>query len=57
MAAGAGKSSLLGALLRMTEISGGGIFVDGRDVRTVPLRQLRRSIGLVPQAPFLFEVH
>lgn len=56
MAAGAGKSSLVGALLRLTELEGGEILIDGRDVRGVPLRRLRSALGVVPQAPFLFQV-
>lgn len=53
--AGAGKSSLIAALLRMTEVALGAVLVDGRDVRDVPLRRLRSAIGVVPQTPFLFE--
>jgi ABC-type multidrug transport system fused ATPase/permease subunit len=30
------------------------VFIDGRDVRTIPLAVLRRAIGFVPQEPFLF---
>lgn len=43
------------ALLRLAEIQGGRITVDGRDIRSVPLARLRGAIGVVPQAPFLFE--
>ena len=43
-------------LLRLSEVCSGTLLVDGRDVREAPLRRLRRSIGLVPQTPFLFEV-
>lgn len=42
---GAGKSSLLAALLRLTPISTGRITVDGVDVSALPLRVLRRAIG------------
>jgi ABC-type multidrug transport system fused ATPase/permease subunit len=51
---GAGKSSALAALLRLVEVSAGGIAIDGVDVRSVPLRRLRRAVGYVPQAPFVF---
>lgn len=54
--AGAGKSSLVAALLRLTETRAGAILLDGRDCRTVPLQTLRRAIGVVPQTPFLFQV-
>ncbi|KAL0053237.1 hypothetical protein WJX82_002974 [Trebouxia sp. C0006] len=52
---GAGKSSLVAALLRLTETRAGAILLDGRDCRTVPLQTLRRAIGVVPQTPFLFQ--
>lgn len=52
---GAGKSSLVAALLRLTETQSGSILLDGRDCRTVPLGTLRRAIGVVPQTPFLFQ--
>jgi ATP-binding cassette subfamily B multidrug efflux pump len=51
---GAGKSTMAALLPRLFDVSGGQIMLDGRDIRTIPLRQLRRSIGYVPQDPFLF---
>jgi ATP-binding cassette subfamily B multidrug efflux pump len=51
---GAGKSSIAALLPRLFDVSGGQIRLDGRDIRTLPLAQLRRSIGFVPQDPFLF---
>jgi ATP-binding cassette subfamily B protein len=51
---GAGKSSLVNLLPRLFDVTGGQILIDGRDVRTMPLRQLRGAIGFVPQDPFLF---
>ena len=51
---GAGKSTVAMLLPRLFEVSGGQILLDGRDIRTLPLAQLRRSIGFVPQDPFLF---
>ena len=54
--AGAGKSSLVGLLLRLVECTAGRILIDGHDIARVHLRKLRKSIGLVPQTPFLFEV-
>ncbi|PSC76164.1 ABC transporter C family member 13 isoform X1 isoform A [Micractinium conductrix] len=52
---GAGKSSLLAALLRLAPLSGGRITLDCVDVATLPLAVLRGSVGVVPQHPFLFE--
>ena len=51
---GAGKSSLVQLLPRMFDVSEGAVLLDGRDVRELPLAQLRGAIGFVPQDPFLF---
>jgi ATP-binding cassette subfamily B protein len=51
---GAGKSTVLKLLLRMYDVDEGAIRVDGRDVREVSLRSLRRAIGYVSQDTFLF---
>ena len=56
IAPGAGKSSVVSALLRLVEIEAGAIVIDSLDIRTISLRRLRSAIGLVPQTPFLFEV-
>jgi ABC-type transport system involved in Fe-S cluster assembly fused permease/ATPase subunit len=53
---GAGKSSLISILLRLRELQAGAILLDYKDVRIVPLHRLRDAIGVVPQAPFLFQV-
>lgn len=50
---GAGKSSLTVALLRMVELSGGSISIDGVDTRCIGLARLRSSIALVAQDPTL----
>ncbi|BDA43676.1 probable multidrug resistance-associated protein 7 [Coccomyxa sp. Obi] len=52
---GAGKSSLVTALLRLSEIEGGAILVDGHNIAGIPLARLRSAIGSVPQTPFLFQ--
>ncbi|GAV71444.1 ABC_tran domain-containing protein/ABC_membrane domain-containing protein [Cephalotus follicularis] len=52
---GAGKSSVLNALFRLTPICSGRILVDGLDISDVPVRDLRSLIAVVPQSPFLFE--
>jgi ATP-binding cassette subfamily B protein len=51
---GAGKSTLGVLLARLWEPPRGMVFVDGRDVRDIPLGTLRRTIGYVPQETFLF---
>ncbi|MEI9993053.1 MAG: ABC transporter ATP-binding protein [Rhizomicrobium sp.] len=51
---GAGKSTLLRAIVRLLDPPPGAIALDGRDIRLLPLAQLRGEIALVPQDPFLF---
>ena len=51
---GAGKSTLVHLITRLFESPEGCLFLDGRDIRTVPLSRLRNSIGLVSQDIFLF---
>ncbi len=51
---GSGKSTLLSLLARLHEPPEGTVFVDGVDVRQIPLPVLRGAIGFVPQEPFLF---
>ena len=51
---GSGKSTLIHLLARLFEPPPGTVFLDGRDLTTVSLEQLRRSIGLVAQEVFLF---
>ncbi|KAI0382123.1 P-loop containing nucleoside triphosphate hydrolase protein [Hypomontagnella monticulosa] len=51
---GAGKSSLVKALFRLVEFSGGKIAVDGLDIKQVPLHILRSRISVISQDPILF---
>jgi ATP-binding cassette subfamily B protein len=51
---GSGKSTLVSLIPRLFEAPPGTVFVDGRDVRTIPLHVLRGAVGLVPQETFLF---
>jgi ATP-binding cassette subfamily B protein len=53
-ATGSGKSTLLHLLPRLHNPPVGTVFVDGVDVRHIPLEVLRGAIGFVPQEPFLF---
>ena len=46
---GAGKSTLVRLLLRLREVDGGAVRIDGRDVREVTQASLRRAIGVVTQ--------
>lgn len=51
---GSGKSTLAHLIPRLYDVTGGQILVGGVDVRSLSLRELRRSIGYAPQDPFLF---
>jgi len=51
---GSGKSTLISLLARLYDPPPGTVFIDGVDVRDIPLDVLRRAIGFVPQEPFLF---
>ena len=51
---GSGKSTLLNLLPRLHEPPAGTVFIDGVDVRHIPLHVLRGAIGFVNQEPFLF---
>ena len=51
---GSGKSTILSLLLRFYDITGGSFEIDGRSIDTIPLEDLRRAIGVVPQEVFLF---
>ncbi|MFF4757217.1 ABC transporter ATP-binding protein [Streptomyces sp. NPDC001292] len=51
---GSGKSTLLGLVPRLFDATGGEVLVDGVDVRTVEPELLAKTVGLVPQKPYLF---
>ena len=53
-ATGSGKSTLIHLIPRLHEPPHGTLFLDGVDVRDIPLDRLRGAIGFVPQEPFLF---
>ncbi len=53
-ATGSGKSTLVNLLPRLHNPPRGTVFIDGTDVRDIPLAVLRGAIGFVPQEPFLF---
>jgi ATP-binding cassette subfamily B protein len=51
---GAGKSTLVGLVPRLYDVSGGSLRLGGVDVRDASLEDVWSRIGLVPQKPFLF---
>lgn len=51
---GAGKSTLVNLVCRFYDVASGSILVDGVDIRSFPIEEYRRNIGIVLQEPFLF---
>lgn len=51
---GAGKSSIFAALLRLSEISEGGIFIDRQDISKHSIKSLRQGISCIPQNSLIF---
>ena len=55
-ATGVGKTTLVNLLARVRDPDEGQVLIDGNDIRTLPLEDLRHAIGYVPQDTFLFSV-
>jgi ATP-binding cassette subfamily B protein len=53
-ASGAGKTSLMSLLARFYDATGGGVKIDGVDIREWPLKELRQTVGIVQQDITLF---
>jgi ATP-binding cassette subfamily B multidrug efflux pump len=51
---GSGKTTLLNAIPRLLDVPAGTLFVDGQDIREIPLKTLRENIGFVTQDVFIF---
>ncbi|MEP7194003.1 MAG: ABC transporter ATP-binding protein [Actinomycetota bacterium] len=51
---GSGKSTLLNLIPRLVDVTGGMVLLDDLDIRTLDPEDLRSSIGLIPQRPYLF---
>ena len=51
---GAGKTTLMNLILRTYNVPDGTIFLDGRDINTIPIRTVREFAAYVPQDNFLF---
>jgi ATP-binding cassette subfamily B protein len=53
-ASGAGKTSLMSLLARFYDATGGSVKIDGKDIKEWPLKELRRTVGIVQQDITLF---
>lgn len=51
---GCGKTTLINLILRLYDTTQGEILIDGKNIKTIPLKVLRREISYVPQETFLF---
>ena len=51
---GSGKTTLVDLILRVYNVDDGKLFIDGRDVNTIPIRTVRKFAAYVPQDNFLF---
>ena len=51
---GSGKTTLVNLVCRFYDVAEGAMLVDGTDIRSFPIEEYRRHIGLVLQEPFLF---
>lgn len=51
---GSGKSTLAALIMRLYNVSGGEIKIDGKPIATIPMSVIRRNTGYVPQDTFLF---
>jgi ABC-type multidrug transport system fused ATPase/permease subunit len=54
-ASGSGKTTFISLLLRLYEVEEGRILLNGADLRSYGLTELRQAFGVVPQTPFLFQ--
>ena len=51
---GSGKTTLVNLIPRLLELRQGSLTIGGREIKTIPLKVLRKNVGYVPQETFLF---
>ena len=51
---GSGKTTLINLIPRLIDVTDGAVLIDGKDIKCIPVKTLRTSIGFVPQETFLF---
>ena len=51
---GGGKTTICSLLMRFYDVDSGAIYIDGKDIRTLTLKSLRKAIGIVQQDVYLF---
>lgn len=54
-ATGSGKSTIANLMMRFYDVDQGAVYVDGKEIRSIPLQELRRKFGVVFQQDVLFE--
>ena len=52
---GAGKTTIINTLLRVTEIDSGDVLIDGRSIKSLPLKDMRNDITMIDQEPTLIK--
>ena len=52
---GAGKTTVINMLTRFYDVKEGSVLIDGKDVRDVTLKSLRKEVGVLMQDPFIFK--
>ena len=52
---GSGKSTILNLLMRLYDVNEGQILIDGKDIKTIPDKELRKKFGIVFQNDFVTE--
>lgn len=51
---GSGKTTFVNLILRLFDVTGGAILIDGQDIRDITQKSLRKAIAMIPQEPTLF---